>query len=64
MRETCNADINNHGIAELNTGLTTKQSVVLLVSRVLMTSLFIWAGQAEIKRQLASVHSDGMGHQV
>ena len=49
---------------ELSSGPSTKQSAVLLVSRLLLTSLFIWAGQAEIVRQLASVHSDGQGHQV
>lgn len=49
---------------DLNTGPTTKQSVVLLISRILVTSLFIWAGQAEIRRQLASVHDDGRGHMV
>ena len=41
-----------------------KDSAILLVSRLLLTSLFIWAGQAEIRRQLASVHDDGRGHQV
>ena len=43
---------------------TSKESVALLISRLLLTSLFIWAGQAEIRRQLASVHDDGQGHQV
>ena len=43
---------------------SSKESVALLVSRLLLTSLFIWAGQAEIRRQLASVHDDGQGHQV
>ena len=51
-------------MADMNKSPSSKQSAALLVSRLLLTSLFIWAGQAEIRRQLASVHDDGQGHQV
>ena len=48
------------GKKEMGTG----QSVALLVARLLLCALFIWAGQGEIRRQLASIHSDGRGHMV
>ena len=51
-------------MADLNVVATSKESGALLVARLLLTSLFIWAGQAEIRRQLVSVHDDGQGHQV
>ena len=34
----------------------TAQSIALLIARLLLCALFIWAGQGEIRRQLAAVH--------
>ena len=43
---------------------TNIQSAALLVARLLLCALFIWAGQGEVRRQLASIHGDGHGHIV
>jgi uncharacterized membrane protein YphA (DoxX/SURF4 family) len=43
---------------------STAQNIALLLARLLLCALFVWAGQGEIRRQIAAVHSDGHGHMV
>jgi hypothetical protein len=59
-------EASTHGslLAKSAAAFSTAQNVGLLVARLLLCALFVWAGQGEIRRQLASIHSDGHGHMV